>query len=244
MASRIADEIQFMIIGKPGIGKSTLANALVGEDIAKVGSPGSIHSQSVTRNVVAYMFSRNGVRALIWDTPGLMDSTLDQDTVLKDISTLYSSIDLFLLCIQRIIPGGENYKIIKCLESKFSKDIWKKTLVVLVRANCQVQALKTEQAMYKDTLSVASKFSDKMKDREVFIKKLLGKSFLGLVPTGHVAVPKLLETDKDSWLSKLWEKCLRSLSIPEKQAALQKLNEDRLTDNPSMLIKKESLAQH
>ena len=204
MASRKAGNFQLMIVG--GMGKSTLVNALMGKDVAKVESPGSINLESVTKNVASYEFTRNGVRAVIWDTPCLL-TCADQDSVLRDIRMVYNNIDLFLLCIR--MDSNYYYKVIKCLESQFSKDIWKKSLVVLMFANVTVQYLKTQLAAEKKNASlVASKFNDCMKDWEVLMKKLLGESFLGVVPAGHVAVPKILETDKDSWLNNLWEKCL------------------------------------
>ena len=205
MASRMAGDFQLMIVGR--MGKSTLVNVLTEKNVAKVTPPGTIIIGSETKNVTPYKFTRNGVKAMIWDTPHLLTCT-DQDSVLRDIRMVYNSIDLFLLCIRmesRIIIGDSNYEMIKCLESQFSKDIWKKSLVVLVSADTIVQQLKAQK---EDASSVASKFNDYMKALEVLMKKILGESFLGVVPAGHVAVPKILETDKHSWQNKLWEKCL------------------------------------
>ena len=251
MSSRTADDIQVMVLGKPGVGKSTLANGLMGKNIARISAPGAVVCAGVTRAVESYEFAHNGVRAVIWDTPGLGDTTLSEDHVLRDISRVYNDIDLFLFCIRmpdkRLTPGDDNSKIIKLLEKKFKKDIWRRTLVVLVFANELVASLQTE-LLTKDkdiTQLVASTFESNRRQWESIMRKELGQ-FLGVVPTGHVNRPKLLKTDEERWLNKFWEKCLRSLHTQEKQAALLKLNEDRLTDDPrvnAVSVEKKTLAE-
>ena len=245
----MADNVQVMVLGKPGIGKSTLANGLMGRDEAPINPPGSVETKGVTRAVESYEFTHNGVRSVIWDTPGLLDSTLNQDTVLRDIMKIYHDIDLFLLCIRmpdgRLIKDDDNHKIIEILENKFGKDIWSKTLVVLVFANELVASLKIHLSKNGevDMEEVKATFYSNEQQWTSLMKQKLGESYLGVVPTGHINRPKILETDGERWLNKFWEKCLRSLPTPEKQAALLKLNEDRLTNNPDVSIEKKSLAQ-
>ena len=185
-----------------------------------------IHVLGMTIKVESYEFTHNGMKAVIWDTPGLCDRMyLDQGSILRDISMVYSNIDLFLLCVNaenlRVMSRGSLCQMIQCLECKFSKDMWKKTLVVLMRADGYVASLRTQKV--KD---MQSQFDQFKKSWEVILKEKLGSLFLGVAAAGHNNRPKLLETDKDSWITTLWEKCISSLPKP-KRAALLKINEDR-----------------
>ena len=200
-----------MVVGKPAIGKSSLAYAFMGTHMAKVSLPGAIEIditfRGKTKNVESYEFTHNGVKAVIWDTPGLGDTYLDQRSILRDISMVYSSIVLFLLYINaentRILSNDSTCQMIKCLECKFSKDIWKKTLAVLVHADWYVDSLTKEKE--KD---IQSRFNQFKKSWEVILKERIGSSFLGVVPAGRITISKLLETDKDSWIPRFGRNAL------------------------------------
>ena len=86
-----------MVVGLPGIGKSTLVNGILGKDLAKVSELGQVTTMGVTRGITAYTDKVDKVWLKLWDTPGLMDKSGDPDKVLADIKQHASSrIDLVI----------------------------------------------------------------------------------------------------------------------------------------------------
>ena len=234
----VDDSINIMIVGKPGIGKSTLINGLLGQNVAAVGEVGMIYTEGVTRIVKEYKFENNGITGVVYDTPGLLDSTLDQDEIIGQIREAFSKVDLLLLCIRnsetRVIEGDENNTIIKLLEESLGESVWRKTLVTLVFANELVSSLKV--TLEGNSLAIKKKFHDNLSTWDgIMGKKLPG--YCGVIPTGHIKQGKLLESDKYHWLTNFWEKCFQSLKEDSKKAALVQLNKNRFTNEVDVEIK-------
>jgi len=104
----VVKSINIMILGKPGIGKSTLVNGLLGKTVAKISPLESIETRGYTRVVQFYSLKNNGIKGVVYDTPWLLDSILETD-VIQEVKKVFPKVDLFLLCIRmshpRIIEG-------------------------------------------------------------------------------------------------------------------------------------------
>ena len=231
----VAGSITVMVVGKPGIGKSTLVNGLLGQNVAEVGRKGKIYTKGVTTAVKDYKLEHNGSTARVYDTPGLLDPTLKEETMSK-IETAYSEVDLLLLCIRmaddRFIKGDENNTVIDLLEKSLGENIWKKTLVVLVFANEKVSGLKTGARDF----CVKTDFLECLKCWEEVLRSRIPE-IRGVVPTGHISQGKILKSDKYHWLSNFWETCFMSLANDSKRAALLQFNRRRFTDNVNVSIR-------
>ena len=57
--------MNLLVVGKTGVGKSRLTNALLGKDMAREG-----HTDVTTKDADVFSLDVNGVRINIWDTPG------------------------------------------------------------------------------------------------------------------------------------------------------------------------------
>ena len=62
-------ELKLLVIGETGVGKSTLVNNLLGEDVADVG----YSMTSATSAVNCHEGTIEGVPVKVYDTPGLAD---------------------------------------------------------------------------------------------------------------------------------------------------------------------------
>ena len=92
-------DLTIMILGKPGIGKSTLINGLLGKKLAHVSPLGAVTLQGCTKMIQPYQMKEGNATITIWDTPGLLDPTCDTDKILAEVAEKCASINLFLFCI-------------------------------------------------------------------------------------------------------------------------------------------------
>ncbi len=121
-------DLTIVILGSPGIGKSTLINDLLGKKLADVTAVGAIAVQSCTRTVQSYQMKKGNATITIWDTPGLLDPTCDTDKFLADVAEKCASISLFLFCIDMSYLHRDNnlvQKMIKKVNSVLGGEVWK-----------------------------------------------------------------------------------------------------------------------
>ena len=225
--------LNLMVLGEPGIGKSTLVNGLIGDSVAETSAEGFLATQGITTEVKKFPHRKNNAVINIWDTPGLLDPTCDVDRVMKNIIEVIPQIDLFLFCVRmdqtRHLPDNLVKKVMARITEDAGKDIWKKTLIVLTRANMAISAIAvtkpTEDAHFTAFQGLFGGFKNEItKD----LKQYSIDDDLHFTLAGHSSQPKLFKRDDSKWLSAFWEKSYEQIGSAQGRIALVKVNKDRL----------------
>ena len=124
-----------LLVGNTGVGKSSLINALFGEDIAPVTHGPSATKHELVEEHVATVF---GVELTIYDTRGLSDPDCRSDKIISETKKVCKEeVDIVLICYSIIDRMGDEsgVRTLHVLAKSFDENIWKKCILVLTKAN-------------------------------------------------------------------------------------------------------------
>ena len=234
--------IEVLIAGKPGTGKSTLVNGIIGKPVAKVGAA----LNSKTSKVRAYSLKVNDVSCTIYDTPGLSEHSIDKSKYISDFQKKCKKIDLFIYCIKmsevRLLAGGDDCNAMKLITQALGSEIWTNGIIVFTFANEAESLIETKCSASGDIVRLFSSRFQKMRLKvihllttEIEIDGSVAET-VEFIPASCKESP-LLPAINDTlaqncgntyhWLSYLWLKAvLRTKS--QAQPTLIKLNLHRL----------------
>ena len=69
-----SSSVNIFVTGKTGTGKSTLVNGIMGTAVCEEG-----HTlKPETTQVESFHLIKNGIKVIVWDSPGLQDGTTDE----------------------------------------------------------------------------------------------------------------------------------------------------------------------
>ena len=142
--SLLREGIQIVLIGQPNVGKSSLMNALAGEDVAIVAS-----IAGTTRDVIKNVIQINGVPLHITDTAGLRD-TIDEVEKLGIArtwqATQSANIALLLVDAARGITDKEK-SILEGLPLEITK-IWVHNKIDVTEETAMLREIHNEAHIY------------------------------------------------------------------------------------------------
>ena len=133
-------KLQILVCGKTGTGKSSLLNTLFGRELFEIGGPGEVtdfNFDYVTDEVISECINLQNVFVEIFDSPGLQDGTNNDEEYLDDMQKKCKNVNLVLYCIDMTTTRWlhQDVKATKMLTERFTTDFWKKTVLVLTKAN-------------------------------------------------------------------------------------------------------------
>ena len=86
------------MIGKTRVGKSAIINAIAGKKIAREGQ----NTKDINREVARYDFIIGDVKYVVWEAPGLQDTSEDDSAVIAKLKNVLktenSQINLVIYC--------------------------------------------------------------------------------------------------------------------------------------------------
>ncbi len=228
-------QIIFMLVGEPGIGKSSLANDIIGTEIVSVSKPGEVLDSGHTKKVTKYtkIHQGSGVTTIVYDTPGLgsEDPKIDDNRIIDVISGRLREVNVVLFCVKldqdRLLPNNLTFKIIEALKRSPDtyKALLKKSVIILTRANLAFAAISV---LEKDPRKQMTIFEQRIESfKEIFIRKLsvpgtdLDLANLAFLPAGISKSGKYISPQKKYlWLSTIWEKCFELIGYRDREAAV------------------------
>ena len=211
--------LKILVVGQLGSGKSALINALLGQTIATEGDSPT----KVTTSVLKYYVQRNGVDVTIFDTPGLLDPSENDQGMMKKIQRGSTEIDLVLFCkkmTSRVDTGD-----VQLMTNLTHMKMWDRSVVVLTFAN-EVKLPRRRRAREVDTepLDLETHFSMHCQQMTKALRDLLIEK-VGISSTVAAAIPVVPAGYSDSaitgcsnWLLQLWEEVFKRVDTPAKSA--------------------------
>ena len=192
------EPINILVVGPARVGKSTLINAMFGEDVAKV----EHRARSVISEVEEYQGEYKGVRIKVCVTVGFRHTGRKRDyNTLLDIDK-HMQFNLILICSK--LGGRADRDMFLELASVLNKEMWKKTVVVLTFAN---QFITLESVVDKSEMG---RQRDEHKECVVgFLSKSINNEVLQGIPfcLAGVKDEKELAMTED-WVKTLWIMCM------------------------------------
>lgn len=201
--------LSILVMGKFGVGKSSLVNAIVGK-------PVSLHDgRSKRQNSKCAMETKQyfsdpieGFVVQVWDSPGMQDGEEKDDLYLADIQEKTREIDLIIYCLKmddkRFYPADKI--AMKKLTEIFGKKLWEHSVIALTFANKVEDTSGGDQTTY---------FQDELEFWKDAIRSFFKNEVIPdheslqsppVCPTGYYREHRSLPICED-WLTKFWETC-------------------------------------
>ena len=223
---RKANKLCILVGGKTGTGKSTLANGILGAQVAKISA--GVLSEGMTTEVEHHCKTIGGLKLTVIDSPGLQDGTSSDEEYLEMIAKGCSERDIVLYCISmagnRCVKNNMDIRAMKKFTEKFGSEFWSNAVIALTYANAAVDTYMK----YLPEAERRERFTTLVAQWDKLIKKALYEEVdvsqevinnIKIVPAGHASERSL--PDRPYWLSDLWVECLDVIPTVEGRAAGQ-----------------------
>ena len=156
--------IQTVIVGKPNAGKSSLLNALIGEDRAIV-----TDIAGTTRDVLEENIQLQGISLNIMDTAGIRDTEDIVEKIGVDKARSYAEeADLIIYVVDASVPLDDNdFEIINMIKNK-------KAVVLLNKTDLSTVIHKNELKVWinKPTIEISAKHQIGIQELEDTLKEM------------------------------------------------------------------------
>jgi small GTP-binding protein len=177
-------KVNVALIGEPGVGKSSLMNAIVGRKVAQTGATGetTLTAQSVPHDEVA------GV--IFWDLPGCGTPNHPRETYIAD-QHLLENYDLFVLVTDKRIRQGDEW-----LYRQLCKEAGQPFFVVRTHFDQVIDEMDETEARARIHEDIRKQLSESS-DLRVYIVALKGPREFDLGPLMEAIIDSLSGLKRD-----------------------------------------------
>jgi ribosome-interacting GTPase 1 len=153
----------FFVIGRAGWGKSSTVNSLVGQDVCKVDD-----NETTTTDVTGFNFEMNGVKAIIFDTPGLCDGSGNDHMYIEKIRSEIKEPDsmLYINRLDETRITDNDKRGIKIISEALGPRVWEHAVIVFTFAD-KVSISEYKTKLTKRTQSVQQAIAECIKDTNI-----------------------------------------------------------------------------
>lgn len=216
-------QLQILVCGQTGIGKSSLVNSILGRELCSVGDPGRGRVEGEefapeTTHVTSVEGNLNGIIVTVWDSPGLQDRRDKDDVYLQEMYEKCSNVDLVLYCMDMSNTRWSRSEDIalKLMSEKFSSHFWSKCLLVLTKANMIRVPASARSGIRGYHEHVFRTFSQTFKERLKENCQSITQAIVDEIPIVAAGVVEGDDDEEDECTKN--ERCLHYISDTEEQA--------------------------
>lgn len=215
----------FFVVGRTGWGKSSTVNSLVGKEVSKVND-----YEPETADVVGFDFEINGVKATVFDTPGLCDGSGNDEAYINLIKSKISKPDSMLYVSRLDETRSENdRRAINIISNALGTLVWQYTVIVFTFAN-NVKPSQYETKLNTKIRIIRQAIADEMGNEQMSYQIPViaidntskttpdGKEWLGNLFTA--IVDRVSKEATVALLAMLTESITKRASLDQKQKAI------------------------
>ncbi|XP_064389793.1 uncharacterized protein LOC135337748 [Halichondria panicea] len=215
--------LEILVIGKTGVGKSALINALVGYEVSPESSieVGTFKVETIPTEMYG------GVKAIFYDSPGLHDGKGQEKEYMQQIVDVSDNLDLVLFCTKltdnRVTQ--EDCDTICEFTQVLGERFWENAVFVLtfannVRPKTGLNDPEKKKKAMTDKLKLMTKKLQEVLRSKAKVKTQIVKK-IPFVPTGYYTPELQYLPDGSHWFSNFWISCFVKVKEDGKPAIIQ-----------------------
>ena len=240
--------IHILVIGKTRVGKSAVINAIAGRKVAREGQD----TKDIIRDVTRYNFNVGDVKYVVWEAPGLQDTSEDDSVVITKLKNVLkrecSHINLVIYCTlmnrERFEQSEED--AIRNVTEAFTPEIWKNTVFALTYANRVLPP-----AGYETDEEEAEWFQSRIREFKKVIEEALFKSGvkvskIAVFPAGYHTASRRMPDAREfygitDWVLKMNDRCNERLQNTPFIQVLEEANIEKASKPTKGLVEKANI---